>query len=81
MKLLLFNTRLKHAFPVLKFDRDLVAIDTHHGDPEVLAGLSELFGVFIMGDGLNHSMGPFFGVVALENAGPDETPINAQLHE
>ena len=52
---------------VLKFDLHLVAIDTNHGWTQILADAGQDLGVIVVGDGLDHGVGPLLGVVAFEN--------------
>merc|ERR1719489_62576 len=69
------------ALPVLPLFVDFVAIDSDHWRSQIFADLRQHFGVLVVCDGLDHGTRPLLGVVALENARPDETAVNAQLHQ
>ena len=52
---------------MLKFDLHLVAVDPDHGWAQILADAGQDLGVIVVGDGLDHGVGPLLGVVAFEN--------------
>ena len=52
---------------MLKFDLHLVAVDPDHGWAQILADAGQDLGVIVVGDGLDHGVGPLLGVVTFEN--------------
>ena len=52
---------------VLKFDLHLVAVDPDHRGTQILADAGQDLGVIVVGDGLDHGIGPLLWVVAFKN--------------
>ena len=68
----------------LKLLRDVIyeqLTKTHHWLAEVFADVRKNGRVLIVSDGLDHGVGPFLRVVALEDAGADKAAVDTQLHQ
>ena len=55
---------------VLKFDLHLVAVDPDHMGTQILANAGQDLGVIVVGDGLDHGVGPLLVVATLTNTTP-----------
>lgn len=55
--------------------------ENYHWFSKVFADFCQHFRILVVRDRLDHREGSLLGVVALEDAGPDEAAVDAKLHK